>query len=1058
MTVFWDDPFNRTVSPGSSDAPTGGTYTWSNTSGISVDGARLVIAVTTSRLGRLLSVSEQDVDILALFEMPATLSPGVFGIICRDVSGIDFYRIGLDPQSGSSSLEIHRFDAGSGVSIDNGQAGPTLVGGDLVWVRVQAEGINSTALRVKAWKDGDPEPGSWGDEVFDSTPLLQTAGAVGLRFNLGTQPGYVREVLGQTIEAEPPQSVPRLNARWDNFWHRGQMWDSFWQDNVAANYVDGALAVTGTGALGPTGQRVVQDVPNLSGVGTFASAATMIFGGALAVTGTDTFTQAGQRVAVGAWSVTGQGTLGSTASVLIPGAWAQTGAATFGAAGQVTQSGALAVTGTGALSGAASVLQSGALAITGTGALAGSGSVLQSGRFILGGYRAHVLADNPVSYWRLGESSGTLADDAVGANDGTYVNTPTLGVAGLLSGGDTDTAASFSNSQSEYVDVPDHASLDLGDSFTLEAIIKPSSNGVSGVKGIVSKGKDGYYMRLNAGRLQLVKSQTVDVAIASVGTALTADQTAHVLIAKDGSDVRLYVNGVDTSASVVNATIVDNALPLSIGADHSVFSVRSEYFDGVIDEVAVYDYALAPAPILEHANARSGGGGVGTITFSGTTAKTHDGAIDLQSFATLGLQGSVLQSGALAITGTGTLGAAGSVVQSGTLGLSGTGSATFASSVLFAGAASVTGTGSLAAAASVLQSGQASWAGTGALAGTGSVRFDGALAVAGTGNLAGAPSVLISLAWSQTGVGTLTGAASLLQSGALSINGAGTAAFSASILMSGALDLAGVGTFAGAASLLQSGALDATGTGTLAGLPTATWAGSWAVTGTGAHEGDPGTGGGVKDGTLALDGAAVLAGAGQRVPQGAWSVSGAATVDQAGVLLQSGTLAAAGTGTLVSAASVLVSAAQDSTGTGSFSGSSSATIDGALATSSLAVFAVGGQRLVVGALPVDAVGSWTAAGSVLAGGSALLITGAGQFDAAGTAVFAASWSVAAAGFLEGAGADILPKPGTVGAAVGLKYVVGSQAAPQGPFGVVDDPIENVGGTAEPRDAVGASHE
>jgi hypothetical protein len=56
-------------------------------------------------------------------------------------------------------------------------------------------------------------------------------------------------------------------------------------------------------------------------------------------------------------------------------------------------------------------------------------------------YRAAVLATNPLAYWRLGETSGTTAVDEMGANNGTYVGSPTLGVAGLLTG-DSNTAMS----------------------------------------------------------------------------------------------------------------------------------------------------------------------------------------------------------------------------------------------------------------------------------------------------------------------------------------------------------------------------------------------------------------------------------------------------------------------------------------------------------------------------------------------------------------------------------------------------------------------------------------
>lgn len=53
-------------------------------------------------------------------------------------------------------------------------------------------------------------------------------------------------------------------------------------------------------------------------------------------------------------------------------------------------------------------------------------------------YASTVLADSPVAYYRLGELSGaTTAEDETGTHDGTYVNAPTLEVAGAVDDGNT---------------------------------------------------------------------------------------------------------------------------------------------------------------------------------------------------------------------------------------------------------------------------------------------------------------------------------------------------------------------------------------------------------------------------------------------------------------------------------------------------------------------------------------------------------------------------------------------------------------------------------------------
>ena len=84
-------------------------------------------------------------------------------------------------------------------------------------------------------------------------------------------------------------------------------------------------------------------------------------------------------------------------------------------------------------------------------------------------YTDTVKQDNPVGYWRLGESSGTVAKDAAGANDGTI--SMALPRTSRRAGGDTNTAAGFSAVKQTKVDVPWSATLN-GPTFTIECWAK----------------------------------------------------------------------------------------------------------------------------------------------------------------------------------------------------------------------------------------------------------------------------------------------------------------------------------------------------------------------------------------------------------------------------------------------------------------------------------------------------------------------------------------------------------------------------------------------------------
>ena len=235
-----------------------------------------------------------------------------------------------------------------------------------------------------------------------------------------------------------------------------------------------------------------------------------------------------------------------------------------------------------------------ALAVTAAKIAAGTITTNELAVGIVGSYYNAVrFAANLISYWRLGEASGTVAVEAGASGyNGTYTGAPTLGVAGALPG-DADTAVTF-NGTTQYVTVPDATGLDLADAFTIEAWVKRGATGAA--RAIVSKQTNAYYLRLTStGAVELLKS-----GVASIVTSTTTLDTAwhHVAATKNGAAVHLYIDGVDVTGVVTNATCADNASALLIGADTG----PGEYNNGTLDEIALYNVALTAAQIRDHAN------------------------------------------------------------------------------------------------------------------------------------------------------------------------------------------------------------------------------------------------------------------------------------------------------------------------------------------------------------------------------------------------------------------------------------------------------------------------
>lgn len=183
------DSFARTASAGWGSADVGGPYAVEGTAAnYSVDGSAgkmLVPAPGRTRSALLSDVSRANVDVRLKVSVDKVASGGRFFVyaIARR-SGGNEYRMQLIFNA-NDSMSVHASTLTGGS--ESGLGGPTLVPGLTntpdapIWVRTQLTGTNPTTIRIKAWADGEAEPQAWLFTATDSTPSLQSAGAVGLR-------------------------------------------------------------------------------------------------------------------------------------------------------------------------------------------------------------------------------------------------------------------------------------------------------------------------------------------------------------------------------------------------------------------------------------------------------------------------------------------------------------------------------------------------------------------------------------------------------------------------------------------------------------------------------------------------------------------------------------------------------------------------------------------------------------------------------------------------------------------------------------------------------------
>jgi len=214
------------------------------------------------------------------------------------------------------------------------------------------------------------------------------------------------------------------------------------------------------------------------------------------------------------------------------------------------------------------------------------------------GYAGVVAGDGPVSYWRLGETSGASAADSVGGNKGTYRNGVTLKAPSLLAADTANRSASF-DGVNDSVSVPSSAGLSPTGAVTVEAWVRPGAKPAAGRFASVVSKADSYSLQFNGPQLEFTTMRGgTRRRVQAPAAAVVAGQTYHVVGTYDGTTQRLYVNGVQVAAAAFSGALNANTKSLVLGS----WDTAGEFLSARIDEVAVYARSLTPTQVANHFN------------------------------------------------------------------------------------------------------------------------------------------------------------------------------------------------------------------------------------------------------------------------------------------------------------------------------------------------------------------------------------------------------------------------------------------------------------------------
>ncbi len=211
-------------------------------------------------------------------------------------------------------------------------------------------------------------------------------------------------------------------------------------------------------------------------------------------------------------------------------------------------------------------------------------------------YYGAIEADLPVSYWRLGETSGTIAGDDTVVGPGTFLGSPLLGVPGLVFNAPDNPGVGFNGATSD-IRVGQTGAYDLTNRISLEGWIKPTSLPAAGTTRSIIAKTGAYALQLNGPSIAftIVQNGVRRTLTAPAGT-IAAGVTAHVAATFDGTTQRLYVDGVEVASAALSGSADLTFGGVRIGT----WDGASEFFAGTIDDVSLWSKVLTPAQVATH--------------------------------------------------------------------------------------------------------------------------------------------------------------------------------------------------------------------------------------------------------------------------------------------------------------------------------------------------------------------------------------------------------------------------------------------------------------------------
>ena len=237
--------------------------------------------------------------------------------------------------------------------------------------------------------------------------------------------------------------------------------------------------------------------------------------------------------------------------------------------------------------------------------------------------------DLPIVHYKLNDNAATstvvdaqVGHDGAARTDAGEINTDTINATGKING------ALHFNGSTQYVTIPDHADVSITTIISVCCWANNDNADLTAFEALVAKYSISTDQREWIFSISSAEKIQVNISEAGTITSSVLTDVAHTttgwhfyVFTFDASGGAaspvIYLDGLlraSTETGAAATGISDGVVPVTIGASYTNFAlpVTTNHWDGLIDNVMIFDKALTPSEITELWN-----NGNGTEEFGG---------------------------------------------------------------------------------------------------------------------------------------------------------------------------------------------------------------------------------------------------------------------------------------------------------------------------------------------------------------------------------------------------------------------------------------------------------